>query len=34
VEEIRHERDFEGLRRVVEEFRMTGHPNRPCLSRK
>jgi hypothetical protein len=34
VEEIRHERDFEGLRKVVEGYRVTGHPQKACLSRK
>lgn len=34
TEEVRHERDFEGLRRVFESCRVTGHPGRPSLTRK
>lgn len=34
TEEVRHEHDFDGLRRVVETYRITGHPHQPCLTRK
>jgi hypothetical protein len=34
VEGVRHERDFEGLRKVMKNYRMTGHPKEPCLARK
>lgn len=34
AEEVRHEHDFDGLRRVVETYRVTGHPHQPSLSRK
>ena len=31
AEEIRHERDFDGLRKVVERYRVAGHPHEPHL---
>jgi hypothetical protein len=34
TEEVRHKRDFAGLRRVVENYRVIGHPHRPSLTRK
>jgi hypothetical protein len=34
TEEVRHERDFEGLRKVVEGHRVTGHPHEPRLTPK
>ncbi len=34
TEQVRHEHDFEGLRRIVEEYRVTGHPHQPSLNRK
>lgn len=34
AEEVRHERDLVGLRKIVESYRITGHPHQPCLTRK
>jgi hypothetical protein len=33
VEDIRHARDFEGVQRVVKNYRVTGHPKEPRLVR-
>jgi hypothetical protein len=34
TEEVKHERDLEGLRFVVENHRIIGHPHEPRLARK
>jgi hypothetical protein len=34
IEEVRHEHDFDGLRRIVENYRVTAHPHRASLTRK
>jgi hypothetical protein len=32
AEDVQHDRDFDGLRRVMESYRVTGHPPKPRLS--
>jgi hypothetical protein len=32
--DVRHERDLEGLRKVKENYRVTGHPHQPRLVSK
>jgi len=34
TEEVRHEHDFDGLRKVVEGHRVIGHPHEARLARK
>jgi hypothetical protein len=34
TEDVKHERDVEGLRRLVETHRVVGHPKNPRLERK
>ena len=34
TDEVRHEHDFDGLRRLIEGYRITGHPHKPSLTRK
>jgi|RhiMetdeSRZDD1v2_1073273.scaffolds.fasta_scaffold35575_7 hypothetical protein len=34
TEDIKHERDFEGLQKVMKNYRITGHPKEPRLVHK
>jgi hypothetical protein len=34
TEEVQHERDVQGLKRLVEGYRVTGHPDQPTLTSK
>jgi hypothetical protein len=34
VDFVQHDRDFENLRRVVEDHRVVGHPHEPSLEAK
>jgi hypothetical protein len=34
AEDVKHERDFDGLRHIVENHRIVGHPHEPRLERK
>ena len=34
VEDVQHERDWEGLQKVMKSYRVTGHPHEPRLVRK
>jgi hypothetical protein len=34
VEEVRYERDIEGLSKVMKSYHVTGHPHEPRLVRK
>ncbi len=34
VEEVQHEHDFKGLRKVMKSYRVTDHPHKPRLARR
>jgi hypothetical protein len=34
AKEIQHDRDFAGLKKVMETYRVTGHPHKPRLTPK
>jgi hypothetical protein len=34
VADVQHERDFDGLRKVMKTYRVTGHPHNPLLEAK